>query len=297
MNTSAKLPARLSKLALSGALLAVLAASCLTGCSGASGQGSSGPLKVGMELAYPPFETKDAAGNPSGVSVDFAKALGDYLGRSVEISNISWDGLIPALQTGQVDAVISSMTITADRQTQIDFSKPYAKALLALLTNKNSGITQASDLNQAGKTVAVKLGSTGDSYAQKNLTNAKITELADESACVTEVAQGKADAFIYDQLTVYRDQQANPDTTQAVFIPFQSAESWGVGIKKGNTSLLNSVNAFIDQFYADHGFDALTTKYLSAEKQAFDQLGFPWFFDGVDDAATGSTPSSATTPA
>jgi len=284
---------------LTGVLAAAFALSGLlmAGCSSAPASGSNGaPLKVGMELAYPPFETKDASGQPSGVSVDFAKALGDYLGRPVEIDNMAWDGLIPALQSGQVDAVISSMTITADRETQISFSKPYAKALLALLTNKGSGITQASDLNQSGKTVAVKLGSTGDSYAQKNLSNAKITELADESACVTEVAQGKADAFIYDQLTIYRDQQANPDTTAAVFIPFQDVEYWGVGVKKDNTDLLNSINAFIDKFYAENGFDALTTKYLSNEKQAFDQLGFPWFFTDVDNAAAG-TPSDTSTPA
>ena len=276
------------KKSLIGLILAAVAASSLllTGCSGTS----SNTLKVGMELAYPPFETKDAQGNPSGVSVDFAKAIGDYLGRPVQISNISWDGLIPALQTGQVDLVISSMTITEDRKTQIDFSEPYAKALLALLANKNSGITQASDLNQAGKTVAVKLGSTGDIYAKAHLQNATITELADESACVTEVAQGKADAFIYDQLTVYRDQQANPDTTVAVFVPFQDAEYWGVGVKKGNTDLLNSVNTFIDKFYAEGGFDQLTDKYLSSEKQAFDQLGFPWFFDGVNPPSGSGTP-------
>lgn len=267
-----------------------MSASLLAGCSG----NSTTTLKVGMELAYPPFETKDDAGNPTGVSVDFAQALGDYLGRPVEIDNIAWDGLIPALQTGQVDVVISSMTITADRQTQIDFSKPYAKALLAILANKNSGVTTVDDLNQPGKTVAVKLGSTGDLYAQAHLPAAQITELADESACVTEVAQGKADAFIYDQLTIYRDQQANPTTTTAIFVPFQDVEYWGVGVKKDNTALLNSVNAFIDKFYADNGFDALTAKYLSQEKLAFDQLGFPWFFTDVDNAASASSSGSAT---
>jgi polar amino acid transport system substrate-binding protein len=61
--------------------------------------GGSDKLVVGMELAYPPFETKDADGNPSGVSVDFAKAFGESIGREVEIQNIAWDGLIPALQT------------------------------------------------------------------------------------------------------------------------------------------------------------------------------------------------------
>lgn len=96
-------------------------------------------LVVAMELAYPPFETKDADGNPSGVSVDFAKAFGEYIGKDVVIENIAWDGLIPALQTGKADMVMSSMTITDERKEKVDFSEPYANALLALLTNKDSG--------------------------------------------------------------------------------------------------------------------------------------------------------------
>ncbi len=249
------------------------------GCGKTNSASDNKTLKVGMELAYPPFETKDAQGNPSGVSVDFANALGAYLGEKVEIQNIAWDGLIPALQTGKVDAVISSMTITEARQKEISFSKPYAQALLALLTNTKSNIASIDDLNRAGKTVVVKTGTTGDLYAQANLKNAQIKSLADESACVTEVVQGKADAFIYDELTIYKNQKANPDTTTAVFIPGQTAEYWGVGINKDNTDLLNKVNTFIDKFYAEKGFDSITQKYLADEKNVFDKLGFPWFFD------------------
>ncbi len=239
-------------------------------------------LKVGMELAYPPFETKDDQGNPTGVSVDFAKALGEYLGRPVQIENIAWDGLIPSLQTGKVDLVISSMTIREDRKKEIDFSKPYAKALLALLTNKDSGIEKAEDLNVAGRKIAVKTGTTGAFYAQDHFPNAEIISLADGSACVTEVVQGKADAFIYDQLTIYQNQKANPDTTTAVFLPGQQAEYWGVGVKKGNTELVDKVNTFIDKFYTENSFGPITKKYLSEEKKAFDSFGFPWFFDGVN---------------
>ena len=103
--------------------------------------------------------------------------------------------------------------------------------------------------------------------------------LADESACVTEVVQGKADGFLYDQLTIYRNHQANPDTTEAVFIPFQDAEEWGIAVKKGNTELLDQLNAFIAQSKTDGEFDRLTEKYLADEKKAFDQYGFKWFFD------------------
>lgn len=239
-------------------------------------------LVVGMELAYPPFETKDEQGNPSGVSVDFAKALGEALGRPVCIENIAWSGLIPAVQTGQVDMVISSMTVRPDRLEKVDFSVPYAKALLALLVNKNAGITKIDDLNNPGKKVAVKESSTGHFYARDHLPNAELIVLADESACVTEVVQGKADAFIYDQLTIYRNNQKNPDTTSAIYIPFQDVEYWGIAVKKGNTELLDKINAFIEEFYQKDGFGPIAQKYLSSEKKAFDELGFQWFFSKMN---------------
>jgi len=253
-----------------------------SGCSGPvapSGSQTGTTLKVGMELAYPPFETKDGTGNPTGVSVDFIKDFGAAYGYDVAIENTAWDGLIPSLQTGKIDLVISSMTITADRAKQVDFSDPYAVAQLALLVNKKSGVTSIDGLNAAGKTVAVKTGSTGDVYASKNLTNAQIVRLSDESACVTEVVQGKSDAFIYDQLTIYRNQKSNPDTTNAVFIPFQDPEHWGVAVKQGNSKLLSQLNEFIAKSKTNGEFDKLTNRYLAEEKATFDTLGFKWFFD------------------
>ena len=247
--------------------------------SGCSSEKKTDKLTVAMELAYPPFETKDTAGNPSGVSVDFAKAFGEFIGREVVIENTAWDGLIPSLQTGKADMVVSSMTITETRREEVDFSDPYANSLLAILANKDSGIESIDDLNQAGKKVAVKTGSTGFIYAQENLTNAEIIALADESACVTEVSQGKADGFLYDQLTIYRNQQNNPDTTIAIFIPFQNVEFWGAAFKKGNTELVDKMNEFIKKYTDEGGFEELSQKYLSDEKKAFDEFNFKWFFD------------------
>ena len=237
------------------------------------------PLVVAMELAYPPFETKDVAGNPSGISVDFAKALGKSMGRDVKIVNTAWEGLIPSLQTGKVDMIISSMTITDSRSQVVDFSVPYANSLLGILVNKKSNIQTVEDLDVKGMKVAVRAGSTGFIYAKTNMKNAEIITLADESACVTEVAQGKADGFFYDQLTIYRNWQKHPETTRAVFVPFQDNEKWGVAVKKGNTELLEKINAFIPEFTNNGEFDALSEKYLHEEKKAFEDLGFKWFFD------------------
>ena len=240
---------------------------------------SDDTLVVAMELAYPPFETRDDAGEPTGVSVDLMKAFGEYSGYNIEIENMAWDGLIPSLQTGAADIVISSMTITENRKNLVDFSDPYANALLAILANADSGITSIDDLNQEGKTRAVKSGSTGHMYAEKNLPDTNLLILPDESACVTEVTQGRADGFIYDQLTIYRNWQKNLDTTSAVFIPFQDVEKWGIAVQKDNQPLLDQINAFLAEFKENGGYDQLTETYLSEEKKAFDELNFQWFFD------------------
>lgn len=279
-------------LATALALSLALAVFAMAGCAGqnagstnasASASSDSQPgnptLTVAMELAYPPFETKDDAGNPAGIAVDFMNDFAKQYGYDLVIENTAWDGLIPSLQTGKADCVISSMTITPERAEVVDFSDPYAMAQLAILANANSGIESIDDLNQPGKKVAVKTGSTGDVYATANLPEADIVRLADESACVTEVVQGKADGFLYDQLTIYRNQAANPDTTTAVYIPFQDAESWGIAVKKGDAELLDQLNEFIAQSKEDGEFDRLTEKYLSEEKKAFDAYNFKWFFD------------------
>ena len=248
-------------------ILAAASAVALAGCSdntqpsnaakANAGQASAmdkDVLTVGMELAYPPFEGKDTAGNPAGVSVDFMADFGKAIGKKVRVENIAFDGLVPALV-------------------------PYANAMLALLTKKDASIKSIDDLNASGRTLAVKIGSTGHLYAQKHLTKAKVTALADESACVMEVASGKADGFIYDQLTIYRNQLKNPETTQALFIPFQNVEPWGVAVRKGDTKLKESLDKFIADYRADKGFEKLTEKHLADEKAAFDKLGFTWFFD------------------
>ncbi len=280
------------------ALTAATAAVALAGCSDTEDAGTAAgsasasrrTLTVGMELAYPPFETKDDAGNPTGVSVSFMQDFADAYGYELKVENMGFDGLIPSLQTRKADCVMSSITITPEREEQVDFTDPYAVAQLAILANASSGIESADDLNQPGKTVAVKTGSTGDVYATKNLAQAEILRLADESACVTEVSQGRADGFLYDQLTIYRNQKANPDTTVAVFIPFQDPEYWGIAVQQGDDELREELNAFIAESRQNGEFDKLTETYLAEEKAAFDELGFRWFFDfDEQDAATGDS--------
>jgi len=237
---------------------------------------SSKPLVVGMELAYPPFEMTDPQGKPSGISVDLARDLAQALGRPAVIENIAWDGLIPALKTGKVDLVISSMTATAERAKSIDFSDAYIATGLCLLLKKDSLAQGIADLNQPGVKIAVKKGTTGHLYATANLKNADILVLDKESAAVLEVSQGKADAFIYDQMSTYQNWQRNKETTRALLDPFQK-ESWAVGLRKGNDELRDKVNAFIKDYRAKGGFERLGDRYLKEMKDEFKRMGSAFF--------------------
>jgi len=236
-------------------------------------------LTVGMELAYPPFEMSDKNGNPQGVSVDFAKALGEYLGREVVIENTAWSGLIPSLKTGKIDLIISSMTITKERQRSINFSIPYAQSSLAILANKNSGVSSIDDLDKKGKKVAVKKGSTGHVYVSKNFKNADVLVFDKENACVLEVVQGKVDGFLYDQLTIYKNHVQHKDTTVAILKSFQKDfEYWGVALNKKDVELKAQVDEFIKKAKADGTFAGFAKTHLTEAKATFDKLNIPFFF-------------------
>lgn len=243
------------------------------GCS----QRTHQQLIVGMELAYPPFEMTDEKGGPAGVSVDLAGELGRFLGREVEIQNLPFDGLIPSLQTGKIDLIISSMTATAERAKSIDFSDPYLRTGLCLLVQKNSTINSIADADQPGKVVAVKKGTTGHNYAMDHIKSAKVLVLDKEDACVLEVVQGKADAFIYDQISTYQNWRRNEDATRPLLKPFQE-ESWAIGLRKGNNELRAKVNQFLKDFKARGGFDQLGDRWLKDQKEAFRKLGIPFYF-------------------
>lgn len=245
----------------------------LTGC----GEKSSNRLVIGMELAYPPFEMTDQQGQPAGISVDLARDLGKQIGRDVEIENIPFHGLIPSLQTHKIDLIISSMTATTERAKSIAFSDPYLTTGLCLLVGKGGPIQSIADADQPGRAIVVKQGTTGHVYATDNIKKAGVLVLDKEDACVLEVVQGKADAFIYDQISTYENWRRNTETTRAILKPF-TQESWAVGLRLDDTNLLKSVNQFLKDYKADGGFNRLGDRYLKEQKEAFAKLGYPFYF-------------------
>ena len=254
--------------------LTILFALILIGCSPKQ---DSNTLVVGMELAYPPFEMTDEQNRPAGISVEIARALAADLGKELRIENIPFAGLIPALKTSKIDVIISSMTRTEERAQSIAFSDPYLTTGLCVLVSKDTDAASITDLDRKGRRIAVKQGTTGHIYANENINNAEVLLFEKEAAAVIEVTQKKADAFIYDQMSTYMNWKKHPETTRPLLSPF-TEEAWAIGLRLGDDELRSNVNRFLARFKTEGGFDRLGDQFLSEQKQAFEKLGFPFFF-------------------
>ena len=261
----------MKKISLLMSLILVLA--IISGCSS-----KEEPLKIGMELKYPPFETVDAEGNPTGASVRLAEALSKYLDREIEIIDTPYASLIPALESGSIDLIISSMTITPAREEVVDFSDPYTTSQLMMLVNVDSSVRSADDLNNSDVIIASKTGTIGALWAAANAPNAQIVNIDEEASAVLEVAQGKADVFIYDPLSIINHQKNYPDTTIAILDPLPNTKGWGIALRKGEDDLKQQLNDFIKQAKTDGTYDAIREEFLQDKIQEFDQYGLDFFF-------------------
>jgi len=169
------------------------------------------------------------------------------------------------------------MTATPERARSIAFSDPYLKTGLAILAAANTKVDSIDDLNQPGRTIAVKKGTTAHQFAAREIRRGRVLVLDRETAAVMEVVQQKADAFLYDPLSIYQHHQRHPDTTRALLAPFRE-ESWAVGLRRGDDTLLQDVNAFLRAYRAAGGFERLGEEFFSEEKAYFEERGIPFLF-------------------
>jgi polar amino acid transport system substrate-binding protein len=146
-----------------------------------------------------------------------------------------------------------------------------------MLVAKDSKIEDADDLQESDAKIAVKLNTTGHTWAMTELEGVNLIVLEDAATCALEVVQGKADVFIYDQISIYNHWKQHQDKTRAILHPIRE-ESWAIGIRKGNDELRNQVNAWLKDFRAAGKFDELADRYMAEEKKTFEEMGVPFIF-------------------
>lgn len=253
-------------------LLAAAALFSFTGCA------RKDVLVIGLDATYPPFEFVDAQGKVTGVSVAIGDEIGKTLGKPVEYRNMNFDGLIPALQSGQIDVIISSLTANDQRRKSIDFSDPYVKTGLSILVSKDSTVQSAADLKTPGRKLAVRIATTGEQWSRAEYPQAQLVALDTDAACVLEVVNGTVDAWIYDQVSVMNYHAQQPEKTRALLAPLRE-EVWAVGLKKGNDELKGKVNETLARMKREGAFGKLANEYLSKERDMMKAQNLPFVFE------------------
>ncbi len=246
-------------LKLSLAVLLVLGLVATVGCSKKEAQ----VYIVGTEPTFPPFEMTDENNNIIGFDIDLIKAIAEDQGFEVEIQQLGFDGLIMAIQSGNIDIVASGMSITEEREKEVDFSDPYIDAGLAIaVAADNEDIKGKEDL--AGKTVAVQIGTTGAAKAEELKAEGLIKEIKTFNTVdvvVMELMNGGVDAIINDLPVTQAYMSKQPGKIKIVGETLAS-DSYGFAVREGNKELLDKINAGLKNVMENGKYEEIQAKYF-----------------------------------
>jgi glutamate transport system substrate-binding protein len=199
-----------------------------------------GEITIGVKYDVPPFGFKNPqSGEVEGFDVDLGRAIAEDLGVQPKFVEAISDNRIPFLEKGTVDLILSTMTINAERDTEIDFSEPYYIARGRILVPNDSDIKGLEDL--AGNSVCTALGSTYEETIREQAPEADLQLVDTYSECLERLQNGSIDAISTDDV-ILTGMIIQDDTLQMVGDPL-TTEPYGVGIKQGETQ----VKRFVDQ--------------------------------------------------
>ena len=211
-------------------------------------------LRIGTSASYPPL-TFNKDGKLQGVEADLGTAVGKHLKVKTQFVELAWDELIPALNDGRIDVIMSGMSVTDARSKQVLFTDPYMKiGQMALI--RTADLVQwarPTALFAKGARVGVKTGTTGEAFARASLPNAAITSFDSIEQGTDALVAGKIDIFIHDAPTIWR-LTANTATERAglmgLYRPLTD-ETLAWAVRKQDTALANALNGSLDVLKKD----------------------------------------------
>lgn len=222
-------------------------------------EAAGGTLVMATNAEFPPYEYYED-GDIVGIDVEIAKAIAAKLGMELQIEDMAFDAIIPAVTSGKADFGAAGMTVTEERQRSVEFTDTYANSNQVAIVKEDSDITGSDAL--AGKIIGVQLGTTGDALA---------TEIKDDTVerynkgleAVQSLTQGKIDAVVIDQATA----EAFVKKTEGIKILEEkmSEEEYAIAIKKGNMELVEKMNEAIKELKEEGKIDEIVAKYMDAE--------------------------------
>ena len=252
-------------------LMAVIAAVAMlaAGCGGAKDEKKAEPakvLRVGTDPTFAPFEfQKEGSKDYDGFDMDLARAVGKQMGVKVEIVNMGFDALIPALNANNIDMVAAGMSITEERQKAVTFSEAYYTSGLIIMVNKdNKEIKSVKDLE--GKRIAVQIGTTGEKKA-RSIKDAKVTAFNTNTEAAMELKNKGVDAVINDSPVVGYYLAQGGNATAMTVGEVMEAEQYGLAVKKGNDKLAGDVNKALTELKKNGEYDKIYKTWFGEVKK------------------------------
>ena len=248
-------------------LMAVMmAAGCGGGDKKAPAAQAPKVLKVGTEPTFAPFEFQEEGSKEfDGFDMDLIRAIGKQLNMKVEILNMGFDALIPAINAGNIDLAIAGMSITPDRQKAVDMSDPYYVSGLVVVVGKdNAAVKSVNDLNNKG--IAVQIGTTGAERAAK-VPGAKVKNFNTNAEVFLELKNKGVEAVIIDKpVAEYFLATGGGKDYAKIVGDTMEAESYGISLKK-NSPLTKEINKALLDLKKNGEYDKLYTKWFGAVKK------------------------------
>nr|WP_319516769.1 transporter substrate-binding domain-containing protein [uncultured Cohaesibacter sp.] len=246
------------------AKFALVAAAAMIACGAAS---AAEKIRIGIDGAYPPFNQLSAAGELSGFDVDISNALCAEMKADCEFVIQDWDGMIPALISGKIDAVIASMSITPDRLKKVDFSKKYYNTPPGIAVLKDSDLAGKDVSELEGLTIGAQVSTTHADYAEQKIPDVDLKLYPTPDEYKMELQTGRVDAVIDDSV-VLSDWVKSEDgdcckmLMQLTPDPKINGEGAGIAVKKGNTDLADKFTAAIAAIRKNGKYKEINDKYF-----------------------------------
>ena len=239
------------------AMVCVVTALLFVGCA----KESKEKLVVGTSAGFRPFEYLEK-GEVTGFDIDLMKAIGEELGREIEVKDMDFDALIEAVSTGTIDVVAAGMTITDERKERVDFTQAYFIADQAVLVRADSDIKLGSpaDVNNTAYRIGVQNDTTGAFWTDDNAANATIKKYGKYIECIQDLENQNLDMIVLDK-PVAEAFAKNRPTEMIMIIP--TDESYGLAVKKGSP-LLEELNKALKKVMDSDTWDELMETYFGA---------------------------------
>lgn len=228
------------------------------------------PVKVGIAAEpYPPFASPDASGNWVGWEVDMINAVCKAAEMECAVTPVAWEGIIPSLNGGQIDAIMASMSITEERMKVIDFSDKYYNTPTVVVAAKGSGITPTPE-GLAGKIIGVQVSTIHEAYAKAHFPDAELKTYQTTDEGFQDLAAGRIDASQADSIAIdaFMESEAGKACCEIAGAvaddPTILGSGVGVGLRKGDEALKEKFNAGIAKILEDGTYEQITSQYFAS---------------------------------